>query len=169
MKKQGFTLAEILITIGIIGIAAALIAPSFTKLIPKKEKVEFMECLNQLNIALSSVDYSPKEIIEIDGLKYPNCVGIACACGEIAGIDLKGYSFDIDKTKEEKVSESSKYFKGQKVGFTRIYEEVDFICKTPSNYSFTFTVDNDGTIINLNGKDDFMKDQTNYFKDGTEE
>ena len=44
MNKRGVTL----ITLSIIGIAAALIAPSLRKLIPDREKVEFMENLEEL-------------------------------------------------------------------------------------------------------------------------
>lgn len=43
MKKNGFTLAEILITLSIIGIAAAIAAPSITRAIPDKYKPKVLK------------------------------------------------------------------------------------------------------------------------------
>ncbi len=40
MKKNGFTLSELIITLTIIGVASALMAPSITKLMPDKNKVK---------------------------------------------------------------------------------------------------------------------------------
>ena len=60
MKKHGYTLAETLITLGIIGIAATLISPTFRQLIPSKEKMEFMECYRLLTNALPAIDYTPQ-------------------------------------------------------------------------------------------------------------
>ena len=39
MKRKGFTLAEVLVSLGIIGVVAAMVSPTMNKIIPNKEKV----------------------------------------------------------------------------------------------------------------------------------
>ena len=65
MKKTGFTLAELLIVLGVIGIVAALIVPAASKLVPDQNKVLYLK----VNDTISTT---------IDGLKnnsklYPVC------------------------------------------------------------------------------------------------
>jgi len=48
MKKQAFTLTEILITLGIIGVLAAIVTPSITKIHPDETKVKYMKAYNAL-------------------------------------------------------------------------------------------------------------------------
>ena len=43
MKKHGFTLAELIITLSIIGIAAALLVPALSNLVPDKNKIEVIK------------------------------------------------------------------------------------------------------------------------------
>ena len=43
MKKKGFTLSEVLITLGIIGVVAAIAAPLLNNLIPDKEKLAVLK------------------------------------------------------------------------------------------------------------------------------
>ena len=97
MKKLGFTLSELLITLGIIGVAAALAAPAVTNLMPDKNKMMFMKNYKELTTITEKMLndkelYSTKyEIAERDidkdndgdidyymGEKYPICVGLAC-------------------------------------------------------------------------------------------
>ena len=46
MKKSGFTLAEILIALTIVGVVAALVAPSLHNLLPNRDKVNFLRVYN---------------------------------------------------------------------------------------------------------------------------
>ena len=48
MKKFGFTLAEVLITLSIIAIAAATLAPSYLKSRPDKYKFKVVKCYNTI-------------------------------------------------------------------------------------------------------------------------
>ena len=48
MKKKAFTLQEVLITLGIIGVIAALTIPAITKMKPDENKVKFMKAYNAL-------------------------------------------------------------------------------------------------------------------------
>ena len=43
MKKRGFTLSEIIITLGIIGVVAAITTPMLTGLMPDKNKVQVLK------------------------------------------------------------------------------------------------------------------------------
>ena len=40
MKRRGFTLTEVLVTIGILGIVTAVMAPVISNLIPDKNKAQ---------------------------------------------------------------------------------------------------------------------------------
>ena len=43
MKKFGFTLMEIIVTIGIIGVVAAITAPTINNIMPDKNKIKVMQ------------------------------------------------------------------------------------------------------------------------------
>lgn len=47
-NKKGFTLIEILIVAAIIGLMTAVVVPNFRKLLPKRERQEFLTKLNAL-------------------------------------------------------------------------------------------------------------------------
>lgn len=98
MKKRGFTLTELLITLGIIGVAAALAAPVVTNIIPDKNKMIYMKNYKELaTITQKMLNdpelYQPEYAIAGDGgydydgdgtidfqpgSKYPTCVGLGC-------------------------------------------------------------------------------------------
>ena len=76
MKKSGFTLAEILIALTIVGVVAALVAPSLHNLLPNRDKVNFLRVYNGIATVA-------EEIIEDSDYYYgssPNgaCMGFAC-------------------------------------------------------------------------------------------
>ena len=96
MKKLGFTLSELLITLGIIGVAAALVAPAVTNLMPDKNKMMFIKNYNEL-VTITEKMLNDKELYypeyeiaeqdktdadgnktKIAGRKYPTCVGLEC-------------------------------------------------------------------------------------------
>ena len=98
MKKTGFTLTELLITIAIIGVVAALSAPVVTNLTPDKNKMMFMKNYNEV-VAITEKLLSDPELyqtqyaiaqtggVDIDGdgtidfqegQKYPACIGLQC-------------------------------------------------------------------------------------------
>lgn len=83
MRKSGFTLAELIIALGIIGVASALIAPAITNLMPDKDKVIVLNCYNSLTAAtenmLSDTGIYYQTISEQadESVKY-TCEGLAC-------------------------------------------------------------------------------------------
>ena len=60
MKKQGFTLAEALITVGIIGVVAALILPAVNNLRPDQNKVLYLKAHDALGYALHNLASNSK-------------------------------------------------------------------------------------------------------------
>ena len=45
-SKKGFTLAEVLVTLGVVGVLAAILTPSVFKVTPSKSKILFSEIIN---------------------------------------------------------------------------------------------------------------------------
>jgi len=73
MKKNGFTLPELLIAMVIIGIVSALLAPSLTSFMPSKEKVNFFKAYNAV-LRVNEDLLSNPSIYASDG----TCEGLAC-------------------------------------------------------------------------------------------
>ena len=73
MKKQGFTLAELLITLGVIGVAAALLVPNLGKVLPDRNKITVLNTAKVINEITAN-------LMNNDGLYYNinRCVGLAC-------------------------------------------------------------------------------------------
>lgn len=53
--KKGFTLAELLIVLGIIGITAAVLLPAINNLMPDKTKIMYLKAKDELSIAIKSL------------------------------------------------------------------------------------------------------------------
>ena len=73
MKKKGFTLAELLITMGIIGIVAAIIAPSLANLKPDSDKAKVLKVYNTIS-KLNEEMLNDPSLYASDG----NCEGLDC-------------------------------------------------------------------------------------------
>ena len=73
MKKQGFTLAELLIALGVIGVAAALLVPNLGKILPDRNKITVLNTAKVINEITTN-------LMNNDGLYYNinRCVGLAC-------------------------------------------------------------------------------------------
>ena len=79
MKKRGFTLAELLIVLGIAGVVAAVILPAINGLMPDKTKINYLKVYDELgkNIKALTSDSSIFPAIlkegtsDIDVSKYP--------------------------------------------------------------------------------------------------
>lgn len=76
MKKNGFTLQEALITVGIIGIVAAITVPALTKLLPNPYQTRYLK-------AYDAITTLTKEMLSNPDLYWYNsdgrgCDGLAC-------------------------------------------------------------------------------------------
>ena len=115
MKKLGFTLTELLITLGIIGVAAALVAPVVTNLIPDKNKVLFMKNYNAVSTLTQKMLNDPElyyaeykiaeENMDLDGDgetdvyigdKYPTCIGLKCDVTKALKKEYSNIDFGTD-------------------------------------------------------------------------
>lgn len=78
MKKQGFTLTEVLITLGIIGIVAALSAPALDGLMPDKRKAAVLKA-NKLITEITQEILTDEALFMVvyNDKAYP-CVGLGC-------------------------------------------------------------------------------------------
>ena len=97
MKRIGFTLAELLITLGIISIVATLTAPTLINAIPDKDKVQVIKLHNVIsNITRDLLDnpsYYRDEECNADG---HICAGLASTGVPLIDyIDANNYSGDI--------------------------------------------------------------------------
>ena len=80
MNKKGFTLQEALITIGIIGIIAAITVPGLTKLLPNQNQTRFLK-------AYATLSELTKQML-VDPTLYwtdSNCDGLACNAMPVQG------------------------------------------------------------------------------------
>lgn len=83
MKKFGFTLAELLITLTIVGISAALVAPAVSNIMPDANKAKVLKYNTLLNNALTTMfndeKYRPyTKYNDSTGETSLNCEGLAC-------------------------------------------------------------------------------------------
>ena len=113
-KKAAFTLAEVLITLGIIGVVAAITLPT---LVANYQKTVWV---NQLKKTYSTLNEGFKQIVANEGCTTLECAGLS-GTGSDAGID-----FSNANTKEKFVKE----FKLENV----------FVGEPPSNSIYNYKV-----------------------------
>ena len=80
MMKKGFTLQELLISLAIVGVVAAITVPGIIGMMPDKKKAMYMKCYSTLTNLTN-------EILDDPVLYYKNeedCVGLACQASPIS-------------------------------------------------------------------------------------
>ena len=80
MKKKGFTLSEVLVTLGIVGVIAALTVPSLMNLRPDDVKMKFIKAYGTLTSIVSDVfgDTSYYYVPAYNANGDPICRGLRC-------------------------------------------------------------------------------------------
>ena len=162
MKKIGFTLAEVLITLGIIGVIMALVAPSLiqnagsSRVGPalRRAKTDFEESTSLL-LAKSNVD-SISELNDFLSSLQTSLKGIDKHTYEIAGIDTPNLRYDsetgvtylmnIDEPCQSIIGGYPNIPNNQLIG--EVYVDINGQ-RTPNELSrdvFMFFLYNDGTI-----------------------
>lgn len=73
MKKRGFTLAELLVSLSIVAIASALMIPAFTNMMPDKYKLRVLRYHAMIANATN-------RMLENEAIYYSiaNCIGLEC-------------------------------------------------------------------------------------------
>ncbi len=75
MKKNGFTLSELLIALGVVAVASALIAPQITKIIPDKAKLKVIS-------TNAKIEQETSDLVSNDAIYWcndgDNRQGLAC-------------------------------------------------------------------------------------------
>ena len=80
MLKKGFTLSELLITLAIVGIVAAIAAPGIVGMMPDKKKMIYMKAYNTLTTLTNDILDDPSLYwTTYDNNGEPNCAGLRCA------------------------------------------------------------------------------------------
>ena len=103
MKKSGFTLAELVITLSIIGIASAIVAPALTNLIPDRNKAIVLKYYSTINNTMNDIFnderiYHPSTGYTVSGTETTYfltkdgstaCEGISCINGNFPEIFIQ--------------------------------------------------------------------------------
>lgn len=83
MKKTGFTIAELIVTLGIVGVVAALTAPAVTNFMPDQNKIRVIEYNTELTSAINDILsdeslFRQRTVIGANGEPELSCTGLAC-------------------------------------------------------------------------------------------
>lgn len=105
MKKSGFTLAELCVTLAIVGVVAVLAAPSISALMPDSNKTKVVDLYNRIADANAELVNNPDYFLEVDevGESYtdensntvnigdgiPDCIGLACPSATLSKYNNK--------------------------------------------------------------------------------
>ena len=73
MKKVGFTLAEVIVSLGIIGLLAAITAPLLGSLTPDQDKIKVIKAYNILSDITTEVLNDPSLYLKNSGWEGLNC------------------------------------------------------------------------------------------------
>lgn len=146
MKKQGFTLAELMIALGIIGVAAALMAPALRDIMPDKYKIRVLNYYGEIShvttglIMDKAAYYAPLAtvggvpVLDENGKPKRSCIGLACE-----GASRTPYPAYSGATKYQNLLYNQLGIEGGK------YRDGSTWSVTGSGGSYTITIDADGS------------------------
>ena len=78
MKKRGFTLAELLVSLSIVAIASALMIPAFTNMMPDKYKLRVLRYHAMIANATNRMLENEAIYYKLDINGNDNCIGLEC-------------------------------------------------------------------------------------------
>lgn len=165
--KKGFTIAELLITLGIVGLLAAMTAPAVMNMMPNETKIKYMKAYNAIAVTndeiLNNSDLYYQTVYtegSVSLLGEPTCMGLGCV--------QKTKSNDPDLNEATASENSSKYGKILAYQFGVPLDDVTitgnkciFILKDGSQWEITANLKtednakilNANIVVDLDGKD----------------
>ena len=135
--KKGFTLAELLVTLGIVGVVAALTVPTLAKLRPDESKSKYLKSyavlVDATNELLSDGSLYFPTAYTADGL--PSCVGLACQGCEDAMVE--SYGLECSDLSDDKFA----YLLSWKLGSDKNYDNATFTTKDGVQWTIDSSAD----------------------------
>ena len=148
MKKSGFTLAELIVALSIIGVAAALSIPAVSGLMPDKNKAKVLRYYASMGNAVNDILSNDKMYHPYTTTSYTmSCEGLAC-------VKDAGYTFSTEFLKRVNVS-SGKHADGSSWSMSG---------SEAAGYSITINVDPSKTSVKYPSNSDPKKANTFSFK-----
>ena len=141
MNKKGFTLAEVVITLGIIGVVTAITAPSLTQLMPDKNKAKVLKCYKVITETTTNLIDDPGFYASLSG-----CRGLGCTSKPFRPIKNEDMSLYTGAMKYPRLLCQMLYNDGCSVGSN----QVSF--STPDGINWVVTSGNKITI-DVNGSE----------------
>ena len=157
MKKSGFTLAELIVTLSIIGVAAALSIPAVSGLMPDKNKAKVLRYYASMGNAVNDILSNDKMYHPYTTTSYTkSCEGLVC-------VKDAGYTFSTEFLKRVIVS----FVKINDVEFSGKHADGSSWSMSGSEaagYSITINVDPSKTSVKYPSNSDPKKANTFSFK-----
>ena len=158
MKKSGFTLAELIVTLSIIGVAAALSIPAVSGLMPDKNKAKVLKYYASMGNAVNDILSNDKMYHPYTTTSYTmSCEGLACVAQAAEHARAAGgasFSFQSEFLKRVNVS-SGKHADGSSWSMSG---------SEAAGYSITINVDPSKASIKYPSNSDPKKANTFSFK-----
>lgn len=147
MKKHGFTLTELLVTLGIIGVVAAILAPTLGNLMPDKNKAMVLKIYK--NISEITDDLLKDSTVYY---RVQDCTGLQCTgmprASEYQNAKYEGANKYVNLLAANlQLSEENPTFSGNTAKFTTM-DGVEWSFKLPQGGSYNQTL-----TVDLNGSD----------------
>ncbi len=140
MKRNGFTLAELLITLGIVGIITALIIPAINHLLPDKNKTLYLKAYDTLSKTVKDLASNSK--------LYPLCRTLDVTETNPRDVNCKDYPlFNLNKSTLDSKFNKDLYSGDKKLcsllAFNMGVSEANINCKDDTYNFATDSFDND--------------------------
>lgn len=145
MFKKGFTVAEILVALGVIGIVAAISSPILSNVIPDRDKISMLKAYKNLNDITQEIVNDPGYYIN-----GTNCEGLGCTDQALAISNDTTYSGN-----GKYANLLARSFNGEDKKATKISDTVyTFEAADNSSWKIEKNGSNHYVTVDINGSDE---------------